>query len=34
MDQKWRNLKLQGQKVGGILNYRDVIYVDSADVVK
>jgi len=27
-------MKLQGPKVGGIRNYRDVIYVDSADMVK
>jgi len=33
-DQKWRNLKLQEPKVEGIWNYRDIIYVDSADVVK
>jgi len=33
-DQKWRNLKLQGPKVGGIGNYRDTTNADSADVVK
>jgi len=33
-DRKWRNMKLQTPKVRGISNYKNVIYADSANIVK